>query len=112
MAHHDIEATVSGKDVILAKIPVLDVGDTVKYKLKGNGALAILFPDRSPFGDRDERNTQVTAGQTLKVERDGKFQCGCQVMMAGANTPIGWDPRDPVGTRNSGGDHEVRKPRN
>lgn len=110
--HHEIEITVAGKRVRQpAKMPDLAVGDTVHYFSKTAGKVIIRFPKRSPFQPGDQIDTSVTGEESHTIRQAGRFQSGCQVELPdGKKTVIGWDPRDPTGTKDSGGDHDVRKP--
>jgi hypothetical protein len=109
MTHHRIEITVVGNSVRPpSPMPQLFVGDTVQYFSKHAGTVIIRFPGRSPYRDDDLLDTEVTGAETLTVTQDGLFKCGCQLKSGGKVT--GWDPRDPVGTEDFGGDHDVRKP--
>src|SRR4051812_1570640 len=107
-ANHEIEITLQGKDVVPSKIPVLSVGDTVRYSFKGGGKAIVSFPEMSPYRTDKKENTQVAGGEKLTVMQVGKFASGCQVELPNG-TKIGWNPKDPGGTRLSGGDHEVRR---
>ena len=108
--HHEIEVTVVGKSVRQpSPMPQLFVGDTVRYFSRHDGKVVIRFPERSPYRTDNRVNTQVTGAETVTVAQDGLFTSGCQLELSDG-TVIGWNPRDPVGTKDSGGDHDVRKP--
>jgi hypothetical protein len=108
--HHEIEIAVIGKTVRQpSPMPELSVGDTVRYFSKHDGKLVIVFPERSPYRSDNRVNTQVTDTETVTLARDGVFPSGCQLELADG-TVMGWNPRDPLGTKDSGGDHDVRKP--
>ena len=109
--HHEIEVTAQGKVVRLPRpMPDLAIGDTVHYFSKSTGKLVIRFPERSPYRTDDRVDTAVTDAETVTLQRDGRFPSGCQIQLPDGTT-IGWDPRDPNGTKDSGGDNDVRKPR-
>jgi hypothetical protein len=110
MKHHEIEITVDGKSVRPpSPMPVLFVGDTVRYFSRHDGEVVIQFPERSPYRTDNRMKTQVTGAATLAVMQDGLFKSGCQLELSDG-TVIGWNPLDPVGTKDFGGDHDVRKP--
>lgn len=110
MKHHEIEITVVGKIVRPpSSMPELFVGDTVHYFSKHDGTVVIRFPERSPYQTDNRVNTQVTGKKVETVMQDGLFKCGCQLELSDG-TVMGWNPRDPLGTKDSGGDHDVRKP--
>jgi len=108
MPHHEIEISVRGKAVVPSKIPMLGIGDTVRYSFKGGGKAIITFPEMSPYRTDKKVNTQVPSGEKVTVVQAGKFPSGCQVELPNGTT-IGWNPKDPSGTRESGADHEVVK---
>jgi len=109
--HHEIEVTVKGKVVRQAgPAPDLAVGDTVHYFSKSTGKVIIRFPKRSPYRLDDEVDTAVTDAKTETLQRDGHFPSGCQFELPDG-TIIGWNPRNPQDTKDSGGDNDVRKPR-
>ncbi len=108
--HHEIEITVVDKSVRQpSPMPQLSVGDTVHYFSKHDGKVVVRFPGRSPYRTDDRVNTQVTDAETVTVTQDGLFKSGCQLELADG-TVLGWNPRDLAGTKDSGGDHDVRKP--
>jgi len=106
--HHEIEVTLRGKNVVPATIPKLNVGDTVRYSFKGGGKVIVTFPETSPYRTDKKVNTQVAGSEKLTVKRDGKFPSGCQILLPNGTT-IGWNAKDPVGTKDSGGEHDVRR---
>lgn len=110
MKHHEIEITVIGKSVRPpSPMPQLFVGDTVHYFSRHDGKVVIRFPERSPYRTDNQVDTEVTDEETVTATQDGLFKSGCQLKLSD-DTVLGWNPRDLVGTNDSGGDHDVRKP--
>lgn len=108
--HHEIEILVIGKTVRQpSPMPQLSVGDTVHYFSKHDGKVVVRFPERSPYRTDNQVNTEVTDAETVTLTRDGLFKSGCQLELSDG-TVMGWNPRDPIGTKDSGGDHDVRRP--
>jgi hypothetical protein len=95
--HHEIEITVNGKGVFLARpAPELAIGDTVRYVCKSEGTLTIAFPELSPFEeDALKSNTRVGGGQEVTVRRSGNFKSGCRFKPKGEPDEVGW-PADPA----------------
>jgi len=95
--HHEIEITVNGKGVFLAKpAPELAIGDTVRYFCESDGILSVTFPELSPFEEDDlKSNTRVGGGEKVTVRRSGAFKSGCRFKSKGASDEIGW-PADPA----------------
>jgi hypothetical protein len=106
--HHEIEITLHGKQVVPTKIPELAVGDTVRYNFSGGGKAIVMFPEQSPYRTDKKVNTRVKGGEKLTVTQAGKFRSGCRVELPNG-TMIGWNPQDPAGTKDSGGDHDVKR---
>jgi hypothetical protein len=107
--HHVIEITLKGTKVVPAAIPPLKVGDTVLYSYTGAGDLLVVFTEGSPYRTNQDANTEVPGNKKLTITQDGKFPMGCQIVLPNNNT-IGWNAKDPNGTKDSGGTHDVRKP--
>jgi len=109
--HFDIKITLQdGKDAVPGTIPVMKVGDTVRY-VSDDGKVTIVFPDRSPFRRGDVTINTVQDGEILPLVVDSMgppevpFTCRCFLTLPNSVT-VGWksDPSP------SGGEHRVQKP--
>jgi hypothetical protein len=107
---HTIEITIKDNYVLPPKIPVLKIGETVRYRTKSPGAVTIEFPEQSPYLIADTKKTKVPGEVILTLvsanETDG-FPSRCYIKFPAEKgrkpRVIGWSAKN----RDAGGVHKV-----
>lgn len=102
---HEIKIARMGKDAVPPRpMPVMNIGETVRYS-SNDGTVKIEFHDNgSPF-----QETDINDGQIVKVQNSGTFLCRCFITLfiplQDGTTAVGWVAHPSL----SGADHDVPK---